>query len=103
MVPVERIELPKKLVEYEKVLKTGDLLYVRNREGEISHVVIWVGEIGKTATGNALVLDSTSVTAKDAKGVAIPDGVYLREMRATSWYAKGASHALRVVGAKKKN
>jgi hypothetical protein len=89
--PVQRIELPKSFAEYERTLRTGDLLFVKNTGGTISHVVLWVGKIGKSPDGSPLILDSTGARGE------IPDGIQLRPFKPTSWYFKQASHALRVI------
>ncbi len=94
---VWRIE---KSESYEKMVtdfKTGDLLYIKNKAGEVSHVVIWVGKIGVSRDNIPLIIDSTSEGAKDSDGNLIPSGVQLRSVRSSSWYAKSLSHALRVI------
>lgn len=96
-IPVKRIELPVDHAEYEKTLMTGDLLYVKSSRGHVSHVVIWVGKIGQAPEGVPLILDSTGTGLKDSHGVSIPDGVYLRPFRPTTWYFRQASHALRII------
>lgn len=95
--PVRRIELPKNFADFEKTLLTGDLLYVKNTSGTLSHVVLWVGKIGKSPDGNPLILDSTGAGSKDSSGVEIPDGIQLRAFKPSSWYFKQASHALRII------
>jgi len=92
----EEIPLPKTYDELVKTLQTGDLLYVRNRKEEISHVVIWVGGIGQSPDRTPLILDSHGEGVKDSKGNAIPVGIYLRPFRENSWYHKSASHAHRI-------
>lgn len=96
-IPVRRIELPASYDEYEKVLMTGDLLFVKNRSGEVSHVVLWVGRIGRSTDGLPLVLDSTGTGSKDSAGNPIPEGVQLRPFKRGFWYASSASHALRII------
>jgi cell wall-associated NlpC family hydrolase len=95
--PMQRIELPARHEDFERTLRTGDLLFVKNNAGEVSHVVLWVGKIGHSRDGTPLILDSTGTGSKDSEGNAIPDGIYLRPFRPTSWYAKSASHALRIL------
>ncbi len=94
---VERIKLPATHAEFGKVLRTGDLLFVRNTKDEVSHVVLWVGTVGKAPDRLPLILDSTSAGARDSNGATIPDGVHLRPFRETSWYSRKASHALRLI------
>lgn len=93
----KRIALPESLEEREKVLKTGDLLYIKNNAGKLSHVVLWVGDIGREEDGKPalLVLDSHGEGVKDSRGEPIPVGIRLRPYRANSWYHHSASHAIR--------
>lgn len=92
-----RIQLPEGVEARAKVLRTGDLLYIRSKEGKISHVVLWVGEIGRDESGQSvhLVLDSHGDGVTDSKGVHIPVGIHLRPYQETSWYHHSASHAIR--------
>jgi cell wall-associated NlpC family hydrolase len=94
---VRRIELPAKYEDFAATLRTGDLLFVKNNQGEVSHVVLWVGNIGHSPDGVPLILDSTSTGTKDSNGVSIPDGIQLRPFKRGYWYASKASHALRVI------
>jgi len=96
-IPVRRIELPKSHAEFADALLTGDLLYVKNSQGNLSHVVIWVGKIGKSPDGNPLVLDSTGTGSRDSEGREIPDGIQLRAFTPRSWYFRQASHVLRII------
>lgn len=96
-VKCERIELPTTHAEFSKVLKTSDLLFIKNTSGNISHVVLWVGAIGKSPDNMPLILDSTGEGRRDTNGNPIPDGVYLRPFTSTGWYCKSASHALRLI------
>ena len=96
-VPVRRLELPATYEAFPETLQTGDLLYVKNTGGKISHVVLWVGKIGESPEGLPLILDSTGSGATDGNGVKIPDGVYLRPFKRTTWYFTQASHVLRVI------
>ncbi len=95
--PVKRIERPKEYEDFEKELLTGDLLFVKNTRGDLSHVVLWVGKIGRAPDGHPLILDSTGTGGTDSNGVTIPDGVYLRPFKRTNWYFTQASHVLRVI------
>lgn len=90
-----RIERPASYEAFKSELKTGDLLFIESK-GEITHVVLWVGGIGRSPEGAPLVLDSTDGSHKDAKGRLIPNGVNLRPFTESSWYFKGASHAIRI-------
>ena len=95
--PVQSIPLPTDYHERVKTLRTGDLLYVRNHEGVIGHVAIWVGSIGRTPDHVPLVLDSHDQDVVDATGAVIPHGVRLRPFTLHSWYNKDADHVLRVI------
>ena len=92
---LQTVELPASYDERIKALRTGDLLFIRSRAGTISHVVLWVGAIGRSPDGTPLVLDSHGADTRDSAGQMIPCGVHLRPFRASSWYHQSASHALR--------
>lgn len=94
---VKRIERPKKFEDFSAELQTGDLLFVKSNKGNVSHVVLWVGKIGNSPDGTQLILDSTGAGAKDANGVTIPDGIYLRAFKRSGWYFTQASHVLRII------
>jgi cell wall-associated NlpC family hydrolase len=97
-VRAERVDLPAGYADLPGVLKTGDLLYIRGTPGgEVTHVVIWVGEVGRSPDGLPLVLDSHGGGVKDARGEDIPAGVHLRPFGPHSWYARCASHAHRLI------
>ncbi|MFO0953211.1 MAG: NlpC/P60 family protein [Isosphaeraceae bacterium] len=91
------VELPSGYEERLRALRTGDLLFIRSRTGTISHVVIWVGPIGRSPDGTPLVIDSHGEDVRDSEGRPIPCGVQLRPFRENSWYNRSASHALRVI------
>ncbi len=95
--PVQRIEVPKDYADFPKLLRTGDILFMKNKDGEISHAILWVGEIGRSPDKQPLILDSTGDSGIDANGKQIPDGIYLRAFRPTGFYFKQASHAIRVI------
>jgi cell wall-associated NlpC family hydrolase len=92
-----RIELPSSYADRVKLLRTGDLLFIRNTKGEISHVVLWVGEIGRSPDNSPLLIDSHGEGVHDCRGKAIPCGIYLRPFLEKSWYCRSASHAIRVL------
>jgi cell wall-associated NlpC family hydrolase len=92
----QTVPLPESYDELGKVLRTGDLLFIRSRQGEISHVVLWVGDIGRSPDGTPLILDSHGTGIRDANGQSIPCGIHLRPLRRNSWYFHSASHALRL-------
>ncbi|MDR3634022.1 MAG: NlpC/P60 family protein [Isosphaeraceae bacterium] len=94
--PLHRVELPESYDERIKVLRTGDLLFIKNRGGKISHVVLWIGSVGRSPDGLPLILDSHGEGVHDSDGATIPCGIQLRPFRKNSWYNHSASHALRV-------
>ena len=72
-VPVKRIELPRDYRARQEALQTGDLLYIRHREGgDVSHVVIWVGSVGQAESQLPLVMDSHGVGREGRRGCADP-------------------------------
>lgn len=92
-----RVELPESHEDRIKALRTGDLLFIRGKPGgEITHVVLWVGPIGRSASGAPLILDSHGGGVEDDSGRPIPCGIRLRPFRERSWYNRCASHAHRV-------
>ena len=94
--PVQVIEKP----EYDdclKTLKPADLLFIANDEDRLAHVVLWVGELGKSSKGGPLILDSTGTGHKDEQGQAIPDGVQLRPFTASGWYFRKLKHIHRII------
>ncbi len=98
-IAIRPIELPRGYRERIQTLQTGDLVYIRGREdGPVSHVVIWVGPIGRSASGLPLVIDSHGSGVEDDAGNPIACGVQLRPFREGSWYNRCASHAHRFFG-----
>jgi cell wall-associated NlpC family hydrolase len=98
-ISIRTIELPKRYDERRQTLRTGDLVYIRGREGgPVTHVVIWVGSVGRSESGAPLVIDSHGSGVEDDSGRAIPCGVQLRPFREDSWYNRCASHAHRLFG-----
>jgi hypothetical protein len=96
-VAVHRIELPADYKARQEILHTGDLLYIRGREdGPVTHVILWVGSIGRSKSGIPLILDSHGDDVVDDNGHHIPCGIHLRPFREDSWYNKCASHAHRI-------
>jgi len=95
--PVQRIELPRRFEDYERTLRTGDLLFINSTSGTISHVVLWVGPIGRSPDAYNLILDSTGSGNFDSTRAEIPDGIHLRSFKPDSWYCKRASHVLRLI------
>ncbi len=93
----ERIERPDSYAAFTAQLKTGDLLFIQNSSKSISHVVFWVGSIGRSPNDVPLILDSTGGGRKDSNGRSIPDGVQLRPFSKTSWYYRDSMHALRYI------
>jgi hypothetical protein len=93
---LQAVELPSAFEDRLKALRTGDLVFIRSLKGRISHVVIWVGPIGRAPDGMPLVIDSHGENVRDSAGELIPCGIHLRPFRENSWYNDSASHALRV-------
>ncbi len=93
---VELINKPETYKEFVDKLQTGDLVYVRNKEGKLAHVIIWVGSIGQSPDNVPLIIDSHGDDVKDSNGNQIPTGIHLRPFGEKSWYFHSASHALRV-------
>ncbi|MBM4072531.1 MAG: hypothetical protein FJ271_26915 [Planctomycetes bacterium] len=93
----KRIDLTGDYDDLVKTLQTGDLLFIRNRSEKISHVVLWVGGIGRAPDNVPLILDSHGDGVKDSSGHFIPAGVHLRPFREKSWYFRSASHAIRIL------
>ena len=81
------------------VLAPADLIYIRNRNGSIGHVVMWLGEAGQSPDSDPLIIDCSETRHRDADGVWIPPGVRLRPFRRNGWYWRHASHAHRIIGA----
>ena len=95
--PVQRIEVPKDYQSFGKILRTGDILFMKGNDGSITHSVLWVGDIGKSPDRLPLILDSTGDSGVDSNGNRIPDGIYLRAFRNNGFYFKQVSHAIRVI------
>lgn len=93
---VQHIALPDSYDALVKKLRTGDLVYIRNRRDKIAHVVLWVGSIGRSPDKAPLIIDSHGGEVKDANDVNIPCGIHLRPFRDNSWYHHSADHAIRV-------
>jgi hypothetical protein len=96
-IAVHRIELPASFQERQEILHTGDLLYIRGREdGPISHVITWVGSIGRSPNNTPLIIDSHGGDVRDANDHLIPCGIHLRPYHEDSWYNRCVSHAHRI-------
>ena len=46
----------------------ADPVFIRNRSGQVGHVVIWLGSVGQSPDGDPLVLDCTQSLHRDAGG-----------------------------------
>jgi cell wall-associated NlpC family hydrolase len=79
-------------------MQTGDLLYIKNKAGRVSHVIMWVGACGKSPDRVPLVIDCTGPDHLDCNGNSIPIGVQLRPFNKNSWYYESFSHAHRIIG-----
>ena len=80
-------------------LEPADLLYIRNKQGKIAHVIMWLGRVGVDPNGTPLIIDSTGSGHKDSNGQPIPIGVYIRPFNRNGWYANDFAHAHRLVDA----
>ncbi len=78
-------------------LHPADLLYIRNEQGRLAHVILWLGQVGVSPARTPLILDSTSSGHRDSNGVRIPGGVQIRPFSRNSWYARDFSHAHRII------
>lgn len=97
VLPIKTIPGQSTFEEWKQALRPGDLIYVRNRQQKISHVIVWMGDWGKSPDGTPLIMDSHGSDVKDSNGVLIPDGIHLRPFRPSSWYAKSSDHAHRII------
>ncbi|MFO0821663.1 MAG: NlpC/P60 family protein [Gemmataceae bacterium] len=97
---VQFIKKPDTFKGFVDTLQTGDLVFIKNTKGEISHVVLWVGSIGQAPDHVPLILDSHGDSVKDSEGNHIPNGIHLRPFHEKSWYHHSASHVLRVFNEK---
>ena len=98
---VEHINRPDSYDGWARTLKPGDLIFIKGgTEKTITHVVLWIGSLGQSDESVPLILDSHDAGVKDENGTTIPCGIHLRPFRERSWYAREASHAIRVFGVK---
>ncbi len=97
MTRAEVIRKPETYAELVQMLHTGDLLYIRNKSDDVSHVVLWVGKIGKSPDDLPLIIDSHGDDVKDSNGAAIPCGIHLRPFAEKSWYYHSFSHTHRLL------
>ena len=96
ILPIARIEQ----TSYAKLiqeLQPADLLYIKNDQGRIAHVIMWLGEVGESPDRVPLIIDSTGSGHTDSNGTPIPIGVHIRPFSEQSWYAKDFSHAHRII------
>ncbi|MDD2768851.1 MAG: NlpC/P60 family protein [Methylococcus sp.] len=96
VLPVRRIDKQ----DYDttvKQLQPADLLYIRNKSGDLAHVIMWLGDVGVSPDGTPLVIDSTGSGHKDSNGNVIPDGVQIRPFTRNSWYWNDFDHAHRIL------
>jgi cell wall-associated NlpC family hydrolase len=83
--------------ELVKELQPADLLYIKNDQGRIAHVVLWLGVVGVSPNRVPLILDSTGAGHSDSNGNKIPIGIHIRPYSANSWYARDFAHAHRII------
>lgn len=95
---VERIENDGDYASLVKKLKTGDLLFIRGKnKNRVTHVIMWVGDCGRSPDGVPLIIDCTGPEHRDSNGNTIPGGVRLRPFLKDSWYYKCFDHAHRLI------
>lgn len=86
--------VPGSYAEAVAALRPADLLFIRSDAGRISHVVLWVGEVG----GVPSFVDCTDSVRRGPDGSALPTGVGVRAFLPDSWYGRRFSHAHRLEG-----
>ena len=96
-VALQQIQVPSRYADFSRILKTADLLFIKNSRGNVSHVVLWVGGVGRSPDQMPLIPDSTGEGRRDSSDNRIPAGIHLRPFTPNSWYFKSASHALRLI------
>ena len=96
-VVIQKIDKPATWAECPAKLRTGDLLYIHDKSGKVSHVILWVGNIGRSKGDVPLVIDSTGTGHIDSDGQPIPDGVHLRPFNEKGWYWQSLSEVHRIV------
>lgn len=96
------ISKPGNYQDLVKMLETGDLLYIKRSandpNGNISHVIMWLGKVGSSPDGNPLIMDCHDQDVLDTNGVKIPHGVQIRPFAEDGWYYKAFDHAHRIAG-----
>jgi hypothetical protein len=95
--PIRHIPLSSSYAERIRTLRTGDLVFIRSRQERISHVVLWIGPIGRAPDNVPLIMDSHGDGVRDSNDQTIPCGIQLRPFRENSWYNHSADHALRLL------
>ena len=96
VLPISRIDR----VPYAQLiqeLQPADLLYIKNEQGKVAHVIMWLGDVGVAHNRVPLIIDSTGSGHTDSAGTPIPIGVHIRPFSEQSWYAKDFSHAHRII------
>jgi len=80
-------------------LKPADILYIKNKKGNISHCILWVGTLATDSNNKDkyFIIDSTGGEIVDSNGTHIPDGAEIRPFRKDSWYFNSLSHAHRLI------
>lgn len=94
---------------FKDTLQPGDLLYIKgepwDKPGQhITHVIMWVGNLGQGSGDVPLIIDSHGPVVIDQNGVTIPNGVFLRPFydatnkpkgTGQDWYLAAFDHAVR--------
>ena len=86
--------VPGSFAEAVAVLRPADLLFIRSDAGRLSHVVLWLGEVG----GVPSFVDCTDAERRGADGSVLPAGVRIRPFQPDDWYGRRFSHAHRLDG-----
>jgi cell wall-associated NlpC family hydrolase len=93
---IERID-KRPYEELVRLLEPGDLLYIRNKGGQVAHVIMFLGAVGESPDATPLVIDSTGGGHVDCERQKIPIGVHIRPFARNSWYYGSLAHAHRLV------
>jgi cell wall-associated NlpC family hydrolase len=96
-IPIQWIGHPGNFRDLGESLQPADLLYIRNRNEKINHVIIWTSQKTKDGAATPLIIDCTNQDRQDSNGNTIPKGVQIRPFSENTWYFKNFDHALRIL------
>jgi len=98
LMPVEKIYNDSGYDSLVSKLIAGDLLYIKHKnDNKVSHVIMWLGNHGRSPDGTPLVIDCTGPDHTDCNGKPIPIGVQIRPFTKDGWYYNSFSHANRII------